>query len=94
MRPTVLHTLLPRGRAEILRLLFTNPRAELFVRELARLNFLSLHTVRQELDILTRAGLLVNRTNGYQKFYRANPAHPLYTTLRRLVVKAARLRER
>ena len=89
MRPTVLHTLFPRGRAEILRLLFTNPRAELYVRELARLAFLSLHTVQQELAILTRAGLLVSRSNGYQKFYRANPKHPLYSTLRRLVIKAA-----
>ena len=93
MRPTLLHTLFPQVRAEILRLLFTNPGVELYVREMSRLAFLSLHTVQQELAILTRAELLLNRSNGYHKFYRANPAHPLYTTLRRLVVKSARLRK-
>ena len=91
MRPTLLHALFPQGRAEILRLLFTNPRQELYVREMARLAFLSLHTVQQELENLSRTRLLLNRSNGYQRFYRANPQHPLYATLRRLVVKSARL---
>jgi predicted transcriptional regulator len=91
MRPTLLHTLFPQVRAEILRLLFTNPRQELYVREMARLALLSLHTVQQELGILSRARLLVSRSDGYQRFYRANPKHPLYTTLRRLVVKSVRL---
>ena len=31
MRPTLLHALFPATRAEILRLLFTNPRQELYV---------------------------------------------------------------
>ena len=91
MRPTLLHALFPQVRAEILRLLFTKARQELYVREMARLAFLSLHTVQQELAILSRARLLLNRSNGYQRFYRANPKHRLYTTLRRLVVKSARL---
>ena len=91
MRPTLLHVLFPRVRAEVLRLLFTNPRQELYVRELARLSFLSLHTVQQELAILRHAQLLLSRSNGYQRFYRANPKHPLYMTLRRLVIRTARL---
>jgi hypothetical protein len=91
MRPTLLHALFPQVRAEILRLLFTNPRQELYVREMARLAFFSLHTVQQELVILSHARLLLDRSNGYQRFYRANPKHPLYTTLRRLVIKSARL---
>ncbi len=78
-------------RAEILRLLFTNPHQELYVREMARLAFLSLHTVQQELENLARARLLLDRSNGYQRFYKANPQHPLYVTLRRLVVKSAQL---
>lgn len=45
MHPTLLHALFPRARAEILRLLFTNPRQELYVRQLARLSFLTLHHV-------------------------------------------------
>jgi hypothetical protein len=76
-------------RAEILRLLFTNPRQELYVRQLARLSFLALHTVQTELANLQAAQLVLSRSNGYHRFFRANPAHPLYTTLRRLVIKTA-----
>ena len=93
MRSSLLHALFPRVRAEILRLLFTNPRQQLYVREMSRLAFLSLHTVQQELEILLSARLLLDRSNGYQRFYRTNPKHPLYTTLRRLVIKSARLPE-
>ena len=91
MRPTLLHALFPAARAEILRLLFTNPKQELYVRELARLSFLSLHTVQDELANLYTAKLLLSRSNGYHRFYRANPQHPLYATLRRLVIKTAPL---
>jgi hypothetical protein len=91
MRPTLLHALFPQVRAEILRLLFTNPRQELYVRQLARLSFLSLHTVQQELANLHAARLVLSRSNGYHRFYRANPKHPLYMTLRRLVIKTAPL---
>lgn len=37
MQKTLLHELFPVVRAETLRLLFTNPGQELYVRELARL---------------------------------------------------------
>ena len=72
-------------------MLFTNPRQELYVRELARLCYLNLHTVQEELGKLYRAGIVSSRSDGYHRFYRANPKHSLYTTLRRLVIKAARL---
>ncbi len=89
MRATLLHILFPKVRAEVLRLLFTNPGQELYVRELARLSFLALHTVQDELGKLQAAQIVLSRSNGYQRFYRANSKHPLYTTLRRLVIKAA-----
>ena len=89
MRRTLLHGLFPAVRAEVLRLLFTNPRQELYVRELARLSFLSLQTVQDELAKLETAGLISSRSNGYHRFYRANPKHPLYTVLRRMVSRGA-----
>src|SRR5437868_3959880 len=89
MRGTLLHTLFPTVRAEILRLLFTNPGQELYVRELARLSFLSLQTVQDELAKLAAAKLLVSHSNGYHRFYRANPKHPLYRPLRQMVIEAA-----
>lgn len=89
MHRTLLHALFPVVRAEVLQLLFTNPRQELYVRELARLSFLSLQTVQDELAKLEAAELILSRSNGYHRFYRANPKHPLYTTLRRMVIKGA-----
>jgi DNA-binding transcriptional ArsR family regulator len=89
MRQTLLHGLFPQVRAEILRLLFTNPRTELYVRQLARLTDLSLQTIQDELAKLEAARLIVSRSNGYHRFYRAESKHPLYATLRKLVVRAS-----
>ena len=83
-----MHGLFPVVRAELLQLLFTNPRQELYVRELARLSHLSLQTVQDELAKLDAADLVSTRTNGYQRFYHANSQHPLYATLRKLVARA------
>lgn len=66
-----------------------NPGKELYGRELARLSFLAAHTVQDELAKLQAVDLIVSRSNGYQRFFRANPKHPLYRTLRRLVIKGA-----
>jgi DNA-binding transcriptional ArsR family regulator len=89
MRQTLLHGLFPQVRAEILRLLFTNPRTELYVRQLTRLSDLSLQTIQDELAKLEAARLIVSRSNGYHRFYRAESKHPLYATLRKLVVRAS-----
>src|SRR3982074_2534386 len=89
MRKKLLHGVFPAVRAEVLQLLFTDPGQELYVRELARLSFLSLQTVQDELAKLETSDLILSRSNGYHRFYRANPKHPLYATLRRIVVKGA-----
>lgn len=89
MRRTLLHLLFPAVRAEVLQLLFTHPRQELYVRELARLSFLSLQTVQDELAKPRAADLIVGRSNGYHHFYRANPKHSLYGALRKMVIKGA-----
>ena len=68
--------IVPVVRAEVLRLLFTNRGEELYTRELARLSFLALRTVQDELAKLEAAKLIVSRSNGYQRFYRANPKSP------------------
>jgi hypothetical protein len=83
----LLHGLFPVVRAEVLRLLFTNRGRELYTRELARLSFLALRTVQDEVAKLEAANLIVSRSNGYQRFYRANPEHPLYSVLQEIVRK-------
>jgi hypothetical protein len=79
----LLHGLFPVVRAEVLRLLFTDAGKELYTRELARLSFLALRTVQDEVAKLEAANLIVSRSNGYQRFYRANSKHPLYRVLHR-----------
>lgn len=91
---SMVHLLFPFVRAEVLRLLFTNRGQELYVRQIAQLSFLSLHTVQHELAKLAAAGLLVSCTDGYHRFYRANPEHRLYTKLRKLVVAASVLKHK
>ena len=89
IKETLLHGLFPVVRAQVLRLLFTNPAQELYTRELARLSFLALRTVQDELAKLESANLIVSRSNGYRRFYRANPKHPLYRHLTGIVRKGA-----
>jgi DNA-binding transcriptional ArsR family regulator len=81
--------LFPIVRAEVLRLLFTNPGQELYTRELTRLSFLALRTVQDEIAKLEAANLIVSRSNGYHRFYRANPKHPLYRCLAEIVRKGS-----
>jgi DNA-binding transcriptional ArsR family regulator len=85
IKQTLLHGLFPTVRAEVLRLLFAKSGQELYTRELARLSFLALRTVQDELAKLEAANLILSRSNGYQRFYRANPRHPLYPVLQELV---------
>ena len=85
-KQSLLHGLFSVVRAEVLRLLFTDGTSELYGRELARRSFLAPHTVQDELAKLEAAGLIVSRSNGYQRFFRANAKHALYRTLRRLVI--------
>jgi hypothetical protein len=85
----LLHGLFPVVRAEVLRLLFATGNHELYTRELARRSFLALRTVQDELAKLEAANLIISRSNGYQRFYRANPKQPLYPVLQELVRKGS-----
>lgn len=84
---SALSDLFPRTRAEILRLLFTDGRAELHLRELARLAVLSPAALQKELEGLTKKELVTPRRDGNRVYYRANHSHPLYPELRRIVMK-------
>ncbi len=86
-----MHGLFPVVRAEVLCLLFTNRPEELYTRELARRSYLALRTVQDELAKLESANLIVSRSNGYQRFYRANPKYPLYRDLLGIVRKGGAL---
>jgi DNA-binding transcriptional ArsR family regulator len=74
-------------KAEMFRLLFGVRDERLHLRELARRSELAVGTVRQELNRLTRLGVVDSETNGNRTYYRANQAHPLYPGISGLVLK-------
>ena len=90
---SLLSVLFPKVRAEVLRLLFADSAQELHLRELTRQSGLTLGTVQDELEKLTRADLITNRRDGNRRYYRANASHPLFPDLQQLVLKTVGLRE-
>lgn len=89
--PTILEILFPRVRAEILRLLFSDPARQCYVRELVVKSGLALRTVQEELANLSAAGLVTSWSNGYHRFYRANREHAVFPALLRIVQTSVRL---
>lgn len=78
-------------KAEVFRLLFGLDGKPLHVRELERRSGLAIGTVRQELDRLTKLGLIAARTDGNRRYYTAREDHPLYPEIRGLVLKTSGL---
>ena len=90
---SVLNVLFPQVRAEVLRLLFTDPGKELHLRELSRLSQLALGTLQAEVRKLAAAELIVARRDGNRLYYRANTSHPVFPELQGLALKTTGLRE-
>ncbi len=82
---SILHTLFPDVRAQVLLRLFSEKPREYYVRELARTTTLALRTVQKELATLSHANLVGSRSNGYLRYYRANQKHRLFRVLQELV---------
>ncbi|PYJ16063.1 MAG: hypothetical protein DME96_11155 [Verrucomicrobia bacterium] len=87
----ILDVLFPRVRAQILRLFFSTPKKQRYVRELMRMSGLALCTVQDELRKLSAVGLVTSWSNGYHRFYRVNRDHPLFPELLRIVQLSATL---
>lgn len=77
-----------KTRVRILMRLFLNPDGQAYLRELADEFAISPSQVKDELDQLSQAGLLVNARQGRQINFRANRAHPLFPELHSMVQKA------
>lgn len=78
-------------KAEVFRLLFGLGGQPLHLRELERQSGLAISTVRQELDRLTKLGLVEPRVDGNRRYYAAREDHPLYPEIRGLVLKTTGL---
>ena len=76
-----------KTRIKLLIRFFFNPKTKSYLRELSKEFGVSTNAVRQELNQLTKTGLLNSEKNGRQVFYRANQDHPLFPELRSMVSK-------
>ncbi len=75
-------------RARILMRLFLNPDQNAYLRELAKEFEVSPSQIKEELDNLSKAGLLSKEKGGRQINYSANRQHSLFPELHSMVKKA------
>ncbi len=76
-----------KTRIKLLVRLFFNPETSSYLRELATEFDVSTNSVREELNQLTKSGLLKSSKNGRQVLYRANDEHALFPELKAMVGK-------
>ncbi len=75
-------------RVKLLTRFFFNPHTRAYLRELAKEFQVSTNSVREELNQLTKTGLLNCEKNGRSVLYMANDQHPLFPELKSMVSKA------
>lgn len=99
-----------KTRVRLLRLLLNNPMRPFFVRELSRRVGAQINAVRNEIETLTKLGLLVaaeaggedavdeeggrRRSAGQRKYFRVNTESIIYPELRDLFLKSRTLLEK
>ena len=76
-----------KTRIKLLIRFFFNPKTRSYLRELSKEFNVSTNSVREELNQLTKTGLLTSQKIGRQVFYKANPEHPLFAELKSMVGK-------
>ncbi len=78
-------------RAELFRILFDVQAKELHMRELEREAGCTIGPIQTELKKLRELDLVLSRRSGNRLYYRANPAHPLYSDICSIVLKTSGL---
>ncbi len=74
-------------RAEIFRLLFSEPPARLHLRDIARQAGVTAHAVQKEIKNLKSQDLVQEARDGNRVYYMANSAHPIYIDLKNIVLR-------
>jgi predicted nucleotidyltransferase len=80
-------------RRRVLGLLLLHPGERFHLREIARATHTQPGTVRRELSLLTRAGVIERDTQGNQVRFRANENYPIYEELRSILKKSTGIAE-
>lgn len=79
-----------KTRVKLLSLLLLNPERAFFVREITRRLNKRINSVRRELEILTRIGLLKKKLEGRKTFYQANKKFIFFEELSSIVEKSGK----
>jgi len=78
-----------KTREDILVLLLSNPKKRAYIREISRMIEQEPNAVRNELQNLERAGIVISEKEGKVIFYRANESSPIFSELRSIIFKTA-----
>lgn len=76
-----------KTRIKLLVRFFFNPGTRSYLRALSKEFDVSTNSVREELNQLTKTGILKSEKNGRQVFYSADENHPLFPELKSMVSK-------
>jgi len=76
-----------KTRQRLLAFYFTNPRARLHLRDLAKRLGIDPSNLSRELRRLEREGLFKSEVSGRQKYFQLSSAYPLFAELRSIVSK-------
>lgn len=77
-----------RTRIRLLLKFFLNPKTKGYLRQLSKEFNESTNSIRVELNKLTEAQILSSKSEGRNKIYNANAAHPLFEEIRSIVLKS------
>ena len=84
---SIADALFGRARQAVLALLFGHPDREFYTREIIGAANVGASAIQNELEQLTRAGLLLREPRGNQVHYRANRRAPIFPELSGIVTK-------
>ncbi len=82
-----------KTRIKLLLRLFLNPEAKAYLRGLADEFGESTNSVRLELNRFEEAGMLSSEHEGNKKVFKANSSYPLFTEIRKILLKHTGLQE-
>jgi predicted nucleotidyltransferase len=85
------NVLFGKTRRRVLGLLFGHPERTFYLRQIVRQTGSAQGAVQQELEKLTRAGLLLRTVQGRQVHFQANRDAPIFSELQALLLKTAGL---
>jgi predicted nucleotidyltransferase len=83
----IAHALFGKAQRGVLALLFGHPERAFYVREIVAAAGTGASQVQKELELLTRAGLLLRERRANQVYFRANPDAPVFPELKGIIAK-------